>query len=73
MSRALFKELFGYLDERLGNEGCDDILRLTGQFLQDAGVLNIEEVLQWLRDHGGYCDCEVLANVEEQFEGWNIS
>jgi hypothetical protein len=73
ISRALFKGLFEYLDEQLENEGCDDTLRLTEQFLQDAGVVNIEEVLQWLRDHGGYCDCEVLANVEEQFKGWNIS
>ncbi|WP_374760238.1 DUF2695 domain-containing protein [Dyadobacter pollutisoli] len=24
--------------------------------------------MQWLSDKGGYCDCEILANVEEQFE-----
>src|SRR4051812_23432187 len=73
MSRALFKDLFGYLDQQLGNQGCDDTLRLTEQFLLNTRVINIVEVLQWLRDHGGYCDCEVLSNVEEQFEGWNIS
>jgi hypothetical protein len=24
-------------------------------------------VIHWLRDQGGYCDCEVLANVEERW------
>ena len=27
-----------------------------------------DEVLEWLEDHGGSCDCEVLANIEEQFD-----
>ncbi|MCL2528115.1 MAG: DUF2695 domain-containing protein [Defluviitaleaceae bacterium] len=26
-----------------------------------------EPVLSFLREHGGYCDCEVLSNVEENF------
>jgi len=31
--------------------------------------LDVERVTGWLRGAGGYCDCEVLANVEGQWEG----
>ncbi|MDU1889330.1 MAG: DUF2695 domain-containing protein [Dysgonomonas sp.] len=67
ISRELFQELFDYLDEAL-EEGCNDTLRLTETFLHSQSVRNVEEVLLWLNDKGGYCDCEVLANVEELFE-----
>ncbi len=26
------------------------------------------DLVPWLQELGGYCDCEVLANVEQQFE-----
>ena len=29
---------------------------------------NIEEIENWLKNNGGYCDCEVLYNVEEMFD-----
>jgi len=67
MSRELFQELFDYLDITLEDE-CDDTLRLTAAFLHAQKVENVDEVLFWLNDKGGYCDCEVLANVEELFE-----
>lgn len=35
--------------------------------MTENGIENVDEVLAWLREKGGYCDCEVL-NVEEQFE-----
>lgn len=35
--------------------------------LTDHGC-DTEAVLTWLEDHGGSCDCEVLANIEEQFD-----
>lgn len=67
ISRDLFQQLFDYLDEAL-EEGCDDTLRLTETFLHTQNVKNVQEVLFWINDKGGYCDCEVLANVEEIFE-----
>jgi hypothetical protein len=27
----------------------------------------VATVIPWLREQGGYCDCEVLANVEERW------
>jgi hypothetical protein len=67
MDKETFNELFDYLDERLG-EGCDHTINMTLDFLKDKEVKNIDQVVEWLNDKGGYCDCEVLANVEEMFE-----
>lgn len=66
--RAIFAELFDYLDMELGRHDCDDTLKLTEEFLVKKDIPNLNAVTEWLGDHGGNCDCEVLANVEEQFE-----
>lgn len=68
ISRENFKKLFDHLDIELSDKGCDDTNVLTKTFLLQSNVENIDKVLEWLADHGGYCDCEILANVEEQFE-----
>jgi hypothetical protein len=60
--------LFDHLDARLGEQGCDDTLGLTTAFLAARGR-DVPRVTAWLRESGGHCDCEVLANVEEQWEG----
>lgn len=57
--------LFDHLDGALA-EGCDHTLRFTRQFLA-AHSLPIDLVVPWLAEYGGYCDCEVLANVEESW------
>jgi hypothetical protein len=57
--------LFDHLDKEI-ESGCDHTLRLTTAFLQKRG-LDVERIIPWLREHGGYCDCEVLANVEDKF------
>ena len=60
------RELFDHLDQE-SESGCDHTLRLTTEFLQKR-ELNIDRIVPWLHEHGGYCDCEVLANVEDKFE-----
>jgi hypothetical protein len=67
MDKAIFRELFDHLDENLGDE-CDHSLTMTTEFLKGKGIENIDKVVEWLNDNGGYCDCEVLMNVEEKFE-----
>ena len=67
MDKEIFQELFDYLDESLG-DGCDHRLTMTTEFLKDKGIENINQVAEWLNNNGGYCDCEVLMNVEEKFE-----
>ena len=63
-----FPELFDYLDIQLGEKGCDHTTILTSTFLDRKGVSNATQVLGWLADNGGFCDCEVLANVEDLFD-----
>lgn len=60
-------DLFDCLDVYVGDSGCDDTLVCTRQFLKDRG-LDASAILPWLAEGGGYCDCEVLANVEEAWE-----
>lgn len=40
-------------------------------FLQKTGVSNIIETTEWLAENGGFCDCEILANVENLFDYLN--
>ena len=68
MSRDQFAMLFDYLDEALTEKGCDHTNRLTKLFLQQKGIDNYEDIFDWLSEYGGYCDCEILANVEGHFE-----
>ena len=66
MPLDLFSKLFDYLDRQLEENGCKDNFALTEIFLQ-ANNVDKNIVIPWLREHGGHCDCEILANVEEKF------
>lgn len=68
ISKELFQTLFDFLDEELEKNGCDDRLKFTKQFLEINKIQNVDEVENWLKENGGFCDCEVLYNVEEKFE-----
>lgn len=65
MAQTDLRELFDHLD-RPDAPPCDHTLRDTLQFLERK-KLDVQKVVPWLREHGGYCDCEVLANVENDF------
>ncbi len=54
-------DLFDFVAARL-TERCDNRLRYAREFCRANG-LNESEVIEWLEDNGGYCDCEVLMNV----------
>jgi len=60
--------LFKFLDIGIRKHGCSHHHKLVVRFLKSQGVQNIEQVLQWMRDNGAYCDCEVLLNVPYNFE-----
>ncbi len=59
--------LFDYLDEKLDIEGCDHTPKMTRVFLENR-KLDAGKILPWLEAYGGYCDCEVLANVEDSWD-----
>jgi len=57
-------DLFDQL-ERSGF-ACNHTLSETKAFLQGRNLAS-EKVYAWLRENGGYCDCEVLANVDDKY------
>ena len=59
--------LFDMLDAELGARDCDHTRQLTQAWLHSRGH-DVEAVLEWLDTQGGYCDCEVLANVPENVD-----
>ncbi|MBL0736366.1 DUF2695 domain-containing protein [Flavobacterium sp. GN10] len=67
----IFPKLFDYLDNELIIYGCNHTSLITETFLQKNGILNVIEVIEWLAKNGGYCDCEILANVEDLFDYLN--
>ena len=60
------RALFDFVDQKLSGNECDNRLTHTLIFLGD-NQLPVDQVVRWLQDAGGYCDCEVLANAEEKF------
>jgi uncharacterized protein DUF2695 len=59
--------MFDALDIQLGRQACDRSRRLTQAWLVRRGC-QLEAVFAWLDTHGGFCDCEVLANVRQHFD-----
>lgn len=55
--------LFHWVEEHPGG-GCDHTHRHTVEFINASG-LDEQQVIEWLRNHGGYCDCEVVMNVRD--------
>ena len=67
LAKDIFESLFDYLDEKLSEYDCQEDFTFTVEFLEKHDC-DIEQVLEWLVENGGGCDCEVLDNVEERFE-----
>ncbi len=62
--------LFKHLGGRLEQGPCDNTMRLSTDFLRESDECDdCEEALEWLAERGGFCDCEVLLNVEPPDDG----
>ena len=48
-------------------QGCDHTLRLVEAWAA-ANNVDFGKLAVWCRENGGYCDCEVLANCEQQWQ-----
>ena len=59
----VLEELFDCIDEALEERGCDHTYRFTRKWIESTG-LQEKTIVPWLQSNGGYCDCEVIANVE---------
>jgi Protein of unknown function (DUF2695) len=59
--------MFQMLSSELETRHCDHSRRLTRVWLESRGH-DVQTVFAWLERHGGFCDCEVLFNVEDTVE-----
>jgi hypothetical protein len=69
-----WEEFASALDASLGRWGCDGdgtgefdpgcVHRRAKAVMTAMGGIDIEETLEYFKDHGGYCDCEILLNVD---------
>lgn len=62
-----FHEMLDMLDVELQSQHCDHTRRLATTWLEQKGH-DIPAIVAWLEQHGGYCDCEILANIEDIIE-----
>lgn len=66
MEETKFPPFFDFLDQQLGEYGCGHDLSLVGKYCTKNN-LDFVTLSKWCEKYGGYCDCEVLANVEDEF------
>jgi hypothetical protein len=71
ISKADLRDLFALLDstlfERRGDATwchCDHTLRRSREFLRSRSLPE-DAIAEWLGKYGGFCDCEVAANVTD--------
>ena len=67
IASAFLQSLFEHVEARVGSEGCDHTYRFTNEWLFDHQLPSIP-VLAWLAEHGGFCDCEVVANARDHWK-----
>lgn len=64
LDRKQQDSLRNHLMDKLSSKECNTTLRYTEGWLTDNIIReNHEKILAGFREEGGYCDCEVLANV----------
>jgi hypothetical protein len=68
MNNIQMQALFDHLEQELTKHGCNHSRDITEDWLSDNCRANAVEVLTWLDNHGGYCDCEVMYNAEPQWD-----
>lgn len=61
------RAMFDILNAELPRKGCDHSRQITQAWLTSRGH-DVERVFEWLDTQGGFCDCEILANVEERVD-----
>lgn len=67
ISDALLESMFEAVDAKVVAVGCDHTLRFTESWIAENKQPEAE-ILSWLSELGGFCDCEVLANAADHWE-----
>ncbi len=67
LPKRVFQKLMDFLDIELGANSCQHDYSLSNKFLFRFET-KVEDHLDFFINHGGGCDCEILANMDELFE-----
>jgi hypothetical protein len=59
--------MFDAVEIALEDAVCDHSMRATTEWLRSNGV-DVDAVVTWLENNGGYCDCEIVANARDHWE-----
>jgi hypothetical protein len=65
LDEAQLSDLLDYLDDHVAEAGCDHTLRFTQAWASERGI-QPSALVRSVQQFGGYCDCEVVANVEPE-------
>jgi hypothetical protein len=63
LDRARLESLLVHVDAAVVSEGCDHTRRATDTWAVQHGV-ELERLHEGLEEYGGFCDCEVVMNVD---------
>lgn len=61
------QSLFAHVRRAVDDDGCDHTLKATEAWIAQHAVAR-EPVIEWLKENGGYCDCEVVANAADHWQ-----
>ena len=67
LPNELLESLFVSVEAHVAKEGCDHTHRFTDRWLTENKYPRTP-ILEWLEEHGGFCDCEVTANAQDHWE-----
>jgi Protein of unknown function (DUF2695) len=60
-----WSEFTAQLGDAINRHRCNSVdTRLAQRLLTSMKCVDVEASIEYFRDHGGYCDCEILMNVE---------
>lgn len=67
--KEILKLLFEHIMLTVTPVTCDNTLAKAKEFLTDRDLYS-NDVVNWLNQQGGNCDCEVILNVEHRWRNW---
>jgi Protein of unknown function (DUF2695) len=65
LDEAQLSDLLDYLNDHVAEEGCGHTLRFTEAWASERRI-EPSALFRSVQHFGGYCDCEVVANVEPE-------
>jgi hypothetical protein len=63
LDRAQLQALLDHVDAAVALNGCDHTRATTDAWAEHEGI-DLERLHEGLEEYGGFCDCEVVMNVD---------